>query len=64
MLRGPVVSNEAQAWSNGDLRSSDYFARARRRAWTMASHAVRIRLRRGSPAGDDRGVPQSPPNGG
>jgi hypothetical protein len=63
MLRGPVVSNEAQAWSNGKVRSSDYFARARRRAWSMASEAVRTRLRRGSPGGD-RGVPQSPPNGG
>ncbi|HVD12825.1 MAG TPA: hypothetical protein VNK73_00060 [Actinomycetota bacterium] len=63
MLRGRVVSDEAQAWSNGTVRSSDYFARARRRAWSMASQAVRTRLRRGSPAAD-RGVPQSPPNGG
>jgi|SoiMetStandDraft_2_1073263.scaffolds.fasta_scaffold2687968_1 hypothetical protein len=64
MLRGRVVSDEAQAWSNGSLRSSDYFARVRRRAWSMASEAVRTRLRRGSPAGGERGVPQSPPNGG
>jgi hypothetical protein len=63
MLRGPVVSNEAQAWSNGKVRSSDYFARARRRAWSMASEAVRSRLRSGS-LGGDRNVPQPPPNGG
>ena len=64
MLRGPVVSNEAQAWSNGKVRSSEYFARARRRAWSMASDSVRTRLRRGWPSGGDRDVPQSPPNGG
>jgi hypothetical protein len=63
MLRGPVVSDEAKAWSNGTVRASDYFARARRRAWSMASEAVRTRLRRGTPGGD-RGAPQSPPNGG
>jgi hypothetical protein len=63
MLRGPVVSDEAQAWSNGTVRSSDYFARARRRAWSLANQAIRTRLRRGSPEAD-RGVPQSPPDGG
>ncbi len=62
MLRGPVVPNEAQAWSTGKVRSSEYFAWARRRAWSMASHAVRTRLRRA--AGGDRQVPEPPPNGG
>ena len=63
MLRGPVVPNEAQAWSTGKVRSSEYFAWARRRAWSMASHAVRTRLRRAAPGGD-RDVPEPPTNGG
>jgi hypothetical protein len=46
MLRGPVVDADGQAWSNGTLRSSDYFARVRERALAKASDAVRERLRR------------------
>jgi hypothetical protein len=46
MVRGPVVDADGRAWSAGRLRSSDYFARARRRALAKASDAVRGRLRR------------------
>ena len=44
MTRGRVVSDEARAWSMGRLRSSDYLARARRRAMVAANDAVRSRL--------------------
>lgn len=64
MLRGPVVPNEAQAWSSGKVRSSEYFAWARRRAWSMASRAVRSRLRGEAPGGGNRVAPESPPDGG
>jgi hypothetical protein len=46
MVRGPVVAADARAWSAGRLRSSDYFARARQRAFEKASTTVRGRLRR------------------
>lgn len=46
MVRGPVVEWDGRAWSAGRLRSSDYFASARRRALAKASDAVRGRLRR------------------
>jgi hypothetical protein len=62
MLRGPVVPDEAHAWSTGKVRSSVYFAWARRRAWSMASQAVRSRLRRAPPPG--RPAAEPPPNGG
>jgi hypothetical protein len=52
MVRGPVVAADARAWSAGRLRSSDYFARARQRAFEKASDAVRGRLRRLA-SGDD-----------
>ncbi len=44
MVRGPVVPQEARAWSMGRLASDDYFERARRRASARASDAVRDRL--------------------
>ncbi len=44
MVRGPVVPQEARAWSTGRLASDDYFERARRRALARASDAVRDRL--------------------
>jgi len=44
MVRGPVVPQEARAWSAGRLASDDYFERARRRALAGASDAVRDRL--------------------
>jgi hypothetical protein len=46
MVRGPVVPQEARAWSAGRLASDDYFERARRRAFAKASDAVRDRLHR------------------
>jgi hypothetical protein len=46
MVRGPVVAADARAWSDGRLRSSVYFARARQRALAKASDTVRGRLRR------------------
>ena len=52
MVRGPVVAADARAWSSGRLGSSDYFARARQRAFEKASSTVRGRLRRNA-ADDD-----------
>lgn len=46
MVRGPVIPQEARAWSTGRLASDDYFERARRRAFASASDAVRGRLHR------------------
>jgi hypothetical protein len=54
MVRGPVVAAEGHAWSTGRLSSSDYFSRARQRAFAKASDAVRERLRRVA-RGDDNG---------
>jgi len=45
MVRGRVMPEEARAWSTGRLRSSEYFAWARRRAFTAAGDTIRTRLR-------------------
>lgn len=45
MVRGRVMPEEARAWSTGRLRSSEYFAWARRRAFSRAGDTIRNRLR-------------------
>ena len=44
MLRGQVVPDDARAWTAGLLVAGDYFTRARRKALTAASVAIRRRL--------------------
>jgi hypothetical protein len=45
MRRGPVLPNDAAEWRSGRISSSEYFARARRRATLLAVRAVRSGLR-------------------
>jgi hypothetical protein len=44
MQRGQVVPDEARAWTAGLLMATEYFAWARRRAFSKASKAIRGRL--------------------
>jgi hypothetical protein len=44
MQRGQVVPDEARAWTAGLVLASDYFAWARRQAFSKASAAIRSRL--------------------
>jgi hypothetical protein len=44
MQRGQVVPDEARAWTAGLVVASEYFAWARRRAFSKASAAIRSRL--------------------
>jgi hypothetical protein len=46
MQRGQVVPDEARAWTAGLVLASDYFAWARRQAFSKASAAIRSRLDR------------------
>jgi hypothetical protein len=46
MQRGQVVPDEARAWTAGLVLASDYFAWARRQAFSKASAAIRSRLER------------------
>ncbi|HEV8649149.1 MAG TPA: hypothetical protein VG276_07010 [Actinomycetes bacterium] len=61
MVRGRVMPEEARAWSTGRLRSSEYFAWARRRAFTRAGDTIRTRLRElDGTAGHGEALPEPP----
>jgi hypothetical protein len=56
MQRGQVMPDEARAWTAGLVLASDYFAWARRRAFSKASAAIRSRLDRRRVRSEDPGT--------
>jgi hypothetical protein len=56
MQRGQVVPDEARAWTAGLVLASDYFAWARRQAFSKASVAIRSRLDRRRVRSEDPGT--------
>jgi hypothetical protein len=56
MQRGQVMADEARAWTAGLVLASDYFAWARRQAFSKASTAIRSRLDRRRVRSEDPGT--------